>query len=292
MGSLALHELNDAMTNPLTAAPPTLSVVVVSYNVRSRLQRCLRSIGCGAHEILVVDNASVDGSAEMVQANFPRVRLLRSARNLGFGQAINRAVLEARASTLCFLNPDTQLISTANLEHMRASVDELQAALVGFRLVDSEGSWQLSVGPEASLAADWLRGMLQRRLDAGDARLAHRLDRALGTRPRVVPWVSGAAMVVRRSAFERVGGFDPRFFLYFEDIDLCLRLRRYVGPVYYDPRITVRHEGGASAATSPGPAAKAYRESQLLFWAKHQGRWASRSVGWYLRGRRLHPTRL
>jgi len=96
-------------------------------------------------------------------------------------------------------------------------------------------------------------------------------------------------MLVRRSAFERVGGFDERYFLYFEDADFCLRLRSAGGRVYYDPSITVVHERGASVFKDPARARRAYRESQLLFWEIHRGRWARRLVHACLRLRGEAP---
>ena len=118
--------------------------------------------------------------------------------------------------------------------------------------------------------------------------MASMIDRVYSA-PRVVSWVTGASMLIRREAFDAIGGFDEGFFLYFEDIDFCLRLSNAGRRVYYDPTVTVLHRRGVSARTAPERASRAYRESQILFWNKHRGRWARRAVEFYLRAKGCLP---
>lgn len=260
---------------------------MVSFNVRDLLGRCLASLDL-ADEIIVVDNASTDGSVELVRQRFPGVTLLVNEANLGFSAAVNQAAAAATGDSLLLLNPDAA-INGDTLERMRASLDRHRDAdALGFRQVDSHGRFQLAVGPPASLILDLLRRAVQRRLDAGDARLAWLLDRLLG-RAMPVPWVAGSSLLVRREAFDRVDGFDARFFLYFEDIDFCLRLRASGGRVVYYPAVTVVHERGASASGHSAEAERAYRRSQLYFWEKHRGAWARRAVAAYQRLRGVSP---
>jgi GT2 family glycosyltransferase len=264
-----------------------LAVVVVSFNVRELLSRCLGSVA-DAGQVVVVDNGSVDGSADMVAEEFPGVDLLAWPDNRGFSAAVNAGAQRVRGEALLLLNPDASLPAGA-LHAMGAALDRRPRAwAIGFRQVDTNGRFQLAVGPPPSLALDLVRGLVQRALDRGDERVADWADRLLARSMRV-PWVAGSSLLVRRDAFEQIRGFDERFFLYFEDIDFCLRLRRAGGEVWYEPSITVVHERGVSARTSNGHAERAYRHSQLWFWEKHRGRVVRDLVHRYQRLRGLAP---
>jgi GT2 family glycosyltransferase len=157
-----------------------------------------------------------------------------------------------------------------------------EASAVGFRQVDPHGRFQLSFGPRPSIVLELVRMVVQARLDGGSHRLAAFIDRRF-SKPRRIPWVTGSSLLVRRSAFDAVGGFDESFFLYFEDADFCLRLSRDVGPVYYLPGVTVIHERGASARQSGDKARRAYRESQRLYWLRYRGPVVARFVQLYQR---------
>lgn len=263
--------------------PTSVSVVVVSYSVRPLLRGCLASLR-EADEVVVVDNASSDGSAAMVRDEFPGVRLIPLAENRGFSAAVNIGARATTGSLILLLNPDAKVLP-GGIDAMRRQMQRRpDAAAIGCRQVDDNGDFQLTIGPPPSLLLELVRMVVQRRLDGGDRRLARGLDRLL-SRSRAVPWVAGSCLVVRREAFEGVGGFDERFFLFFEDIDFCLRLPAQGGRVYYVPSITVLHRRGRSAAEVPGLAARAYRESQLWFWEKHRGPRIARVVAAYQRWR-------
>ncbi len=264
-----------------------LSVVVVSYNVAPLLRKCLESLS-DADEIVVVDNASWDGSVHLVRDEFPSVRVIALDRNCGFSAAVNIGAGASTAPFILLLNPDAEVFPGAIDAMLRQMKGRPNAAAIGCRQVDEGGDFQLTVGPPPSLLLELVRMVLQRRLDGGDRRLGRGLDRLL-SRSRIVPWVSGSCLLVRREAFEAVGGFDERFFLFFEDIDFCLRLRKRGGRIYYIPSITVLHRRGRSAARDPGLAARAYRESQLWFWEKHRGRRIARLVATYQRWRGVAP---
>ena len=258
------------------AVRTTVSVLVVSFEVRELLARCLASLE-GADEIIVVDNGSSDGSAEMVRSRFPAARVIAWPENRGFAAAVNAAAREAAGEALLILNPDAALPPLA-LTAMVASLERRPGAwAIGFRQEDDAGRFQLALGPPPSFALEAFRQVVQKGIDRGGGRLARRIDRLI-RRPVRVPWVSGSSMLVRRSAFERVGGFDERYFLYFEDADFCLRLRSAGGSVYYDPSVTIVHARGASADREPARARAAYRESRDLYWETHRGRWARRIV--------------
>ncbi|MBI5510086.1 MAG: glycosyltransferase family 2 protein [Deltaproteobacteria bacterium] len=264
-----------------------LSVLIVSYNVEPLLERCLASLG-EADEVVVVDNGSKDGSAAMVRERFPNCRLLALSDNRGFAVGVNLAAREAKGELLLLLNPDAEL-SPGNVAAMAQELDlRPEAAALGFRQIDEAGRFQLAVGPAPWLSLELARLVLQRRLDRGDRLLGRALDRAL-SRPMRVPWVAGSCLLVRRGAFEAVGGFDERFFLFFEDIDFCLRLASSCGPVFYVPTVTVRHHRGASAAKDERRAARAYRHSQIWFWRKHRGVLVASAVKLYQRLRGVAP---
>ncbi len=266
----------------------SISVLIVSYRVRDLLERCVASL-VGAAQIIVVDNASDDASAAMVRERFPHVDVLAWTENRGFAVAVNAAAARARCDKLLVLNPDTEL-APGVLAHMEHALDEAGEDVwaMGFRQVDRDGAFQLAIGPDPSLVAELWRMVLQRRLDAGDRWLGRLIDRWLG-RARDVSWVGGSALLVRRQAFVSVGGFDEGFFLYFEDADLCLRLRAAGGRVVYQPSVTLVHHGGASAAGNRAQARRAYRLSQRRYWQKHRGRCTSVIIDAYQRLRGVAP---
>lgn len=259
---------------------PRLSALIVSYNVAPLLRRCLASLG-EADEIVVVDNASSDESVEMVGREFPGVTLIASTENRGFGVGVNEAARHATGDAFLLLNPDAVVRPGALPAMVEALARRPTAGAIGFRQVDESGTFQLSFGPAPSLPLELLRMIVQRLLDRGDRRLAALIDR-LCSRPRRVPWVTGSSLVVRREAFERVGGFDERYFLYYEDADLCLRLGRKVGPIWYDPSVTVVHHRGASGTGRQTEVMRHYRASQRRYWAAHAGRLSAAIMGWWL----------
>ena len=269
-----------------------ISAIIVSYGVRERLRRCLASLAldasCGRLEVIVVDNASADGSAEAVRAEFPWARLIAHPDNQGFAAAANAGAEAASGDAFLILNPDTEAPpGTADLAE-RALGAHPRAGAVGFRQVDEHGMLQLSFGLEPGWTTELLRHAVQARFDRSDRRLASWIDRRFAM-PRRIAWVSGAALLTPRAAFERTGGFDRGYFLFFEDIDYCLRLRLAGGEVWYDPSITFLHHRGQSEAVEQVLAARAYRHSQLRFWSRHRGPMAGAAVAFYQRLRGVSP---
>lgn len=267
-----------------TPPPSSVSVIIVSYEVCARLRRCLESLDSPA-EIVVVDNASADGSAAMVRESFPEVTLVANSENLGFGAAVNQGLQHCSGEMILLLNPDARLqCSLAILSERLARLP--LAAGIGFRQIDESGFFQLSFGPPPWLLAELVRNLVQRRLDRRNTWVAAGLDRIF-CRPMRVPWVSASSLLLRSRALREAGGFDERFFLFFEDIDLCLRLRQLGSEIWYDPTLTVFHERGSSVAVRPPAAARAYRASHLYFWRKHRGPWVGRAVQAYASIREL-----
>lgn len=279
-----------------TVVPPsydfTVSIIVVSFNTRDLLRDCLASVceECGrlpegvTAEILVVDNASRDGSADMVTAEFSNsgvpVRLIRSEVNLGFGVANNRAIEAARGRYLVLLNSDAFFYSGSlarSIAHMEA---DGCAGVGGARLVGRDGSWQPAARMFPSVLRDAfvLTGLAARFPRSRFFSAAERTWADPAT-PAEVDWVTGAFMILRRAALSKAGLFDPAFFLYCEEVDLCRRVKAAGFRVQYWPDIVVMHMHGESSrqvdaqAFSEGEAQVVlwHVRSILLYYRKHHG---------------------
>jgi GT2 family glycosyltransferase len=252
---------------------PTVSIILVNHDDRRRLLACLASIrsdpGTAAYEILVVDNASGDRSSEAVRAAFPDVRVIANPDNAGFSIANNRGAAQSRGAFLLFLNTDTLVPAGAIGALVERLRSDLYVGAVGPALVHAPGDYQVSFGNKVGFAAQIYQKFV----------LNPRHRRALRKRKmrdaREVGWLSAACLLCRREAFERAGGFDERFFLYFEDIDLCFRIRKAGWTLLFVPAVEVGHEGGATTSATPAVRVASrfeYRRSQLLFYAKHGSR--------------------
>ncbi len=250
-------------------APPTLSVLVVSYNTRSMTLDCLRTLhdrlaGLPA-EVIVVDNASPDGSAAAVAETFPGVRVIANATNVGFGAANNQAMRLGTGRYFLLLNSD----AFPHAGCLEALVDFLDrhptVAVAGPRLVNADGSLQRSCWRFPSPARSWSDSLFLTPLLADDyRRWPHDAERA-------VDFVIGACLLVRRKAFEQVGGFDERFFLYQEETDWQLRLQRAGWQVRFTPAGTATHLAGASGKDDPTRINRLFFESLDRYLLKHHG---------------------
>jgi len=247
------------------AGVPRLSFIIVNFNDGAHLGRCLDAVAEHAaaipHETIVVDNASEDGSADDIAATRTCFTLLRNAENVGFGRAMNRGVRASRGEFLALLNTDV-FIRPGTLETLLAELDHCPSTgAIGPALRTPDGGYQVSFGGRRTFGRELLQKLF---LNARQARSLRKRRRR-----REVGWVSGAFCVIRRSAFEAAGGFDEAFFLYFEDIDLCFRLRKAGWSVVYLPTAEADHEGGATTAVYHWRSRYAYRKSQLYFYRKH-----------------------
>lgn len=221
-----------------------IAAVVVSYNTRDLLRSCLASIRAeGIEEVVVVDNASMDGSPEMVRSELPGVRLLANRHNPGYGGAANQGIAACHAPCVLLLNGDT-LLGPGAPARLAAWLDRHpRAAIAGPRLVNPDGTLQPSCFP-------WLTPFNVLALNTWLNRPARLLPRFRptwrGTPSRDGHWVKGAALAIRREAFDAVGGFDESYFMYAEELDLCHRLHAAGWEVHYAPEATVVHVEGAS----------------------------------------------
>jgi GT2 family glycosyltransferase len=242
----------------------TVSAILVSYNDKDRLRTCLASLRAQepALEIVVVDNASTDGSGTMVGAEFPEARWVGLPENGGFGKANNSGVRAAKGDALLFLNTDTVMPPGGGAALSARLSSRPAAVAVGPALVRPSGLTQVSFGRSVGLIGQSVQKFLFNPL--------HERTLPGSKRIRRVGWLSAACFLCRREAFEAAGGFDEDFFLYFEDIDLCARLRKGGGRLLFDPSVKVIHEGGSTTAPRAAASRFEYRRSQVLFYRKHR----------------------
>ena len=256
----------------MTSAP-RVAVVIVTYNSARDIDTALRSLTeprpTATHEIVVVDNASTDGTATRIRTAWPGIRLIESARNLGFAAANNRGIRESSSELVLLLNPDTRVPAGA-IDRLVAHLDaHPDVAIVGPRIVDAEGRAELSFGGMIAPLTELKQKMLVVGNDRGLPPIVSLVDR-MTRRTRDVDWVSGACLLIRRADLESVGLLDERFFLYTEDVDLCASVRMRGRKVRFTVDVEIQHLRGRSAATT---TAAAYRRSQLAFYAKHHPAW-------------------
>jgi GT2 family glycosyltransferase len=249
-----------------------VSVIVVNYNTKELLERCLRSVYAGASsfEIIVADNHSSDGSADCVREQFPRVTVIENETNLGFSRANNAAALASRGEIIAFLNSDTEIRNGA-LNELAAYLDgHGDVGIAGPRVVFPDGRFQPSAGALPGLMQEFKDRRLSRRLNAGDEKLRARIEHGF-IGPREVGWVTGSCLLIRRSLFMELGGFDETLFMYFEDKDLCRRARDLKWKVMAVPRAEIVHVLGGSSSEKGGKLRKVYRKSQRQYYRKHLG---------------------
>ncbi len=251
-----------------------ISAIVVSHNGREHLERCLARLDRQRQEIeqvIVVDNLSTDGSPGMVRRAYPWVELLPLEENLGFGRANNRGAELARGDQLLLINSDAWLEDGAANRLARRLETDSRLGLVAPSLYYPDGKPQLSWAPQTGVWGEALQ-KLRNPLEA--RRFNHQLLPTLLGPLSGGGWFTGACLLLRRAAFQEIGGFDPEFFLYFEDVDLCLRLRQAGWRLAQAPRAKAFHVKGGSQRR--GRQELEYRRSQLLYYRKHRPAWENR----------------
>jgi GT2 family glycosyltransferase len=248
-----------------------LSVIVVSYNTCDILRRCLHHLRACAEglslEIIVVDNASQDGSVEMLEKEYPEALVIASDVNLGFAAANNRALVLARGRYFVLLNSDAFLRPGALRRAMDHMESEPEVGLGGGQLIGEENSWQPSARVFPSLLNDFLvlSGLTSR---FPHSRFFGRPDRTWADplKSAEVDWVPGAFSIIRPEVLAQAGLFDEAFFLYCEEVDLCRRMKALDYKVRYWPDVVVVHLGGESSK-SVRHAARSRSGSQLMLWS-------------------------
>ncbi len=255
-----------------------ISVILVNWNAGELLQEAVESaavdLGSGealAWEIVVVDNASNDGSADRLPGRYPNLHLIRNQRNLGFARAANQGLSASSGKLVLFLNPDVRVQDRAISRLAGCLNRDSRMGIVGCRLLNVDLTHQRSVENFHSvkgLVLDNLCLFLPSFLADGTSHRA----RLVPARTGDVDWLHGAFLLCRRSVLEKLGGFDPDYFMYGEDMDLCYRVHRAGYRVVYIDEIAVIHVGNASAAQLFGQTRSLeILRSTLIFFRKHRG---------------------
>lgn len=230
----------------------TLSILIVNWNSKDYLRRCLQSVRSTCAElnpqVVVVDGGSFDGCAEMLETEFPQVVFVQSPENLGFGRCNNLGFEKVTGEVLLLLNPDCELKPGAVQTLLQALEALPDAGILGPRLLNTDGSLQTScvralpTPLNRALDSDFLRKLLPKSRLWGTAAAFQAME------PIEVEAVSGACMLLQSKIFSSVGGFSHEFFIYGEDMDICAKVRRAQLKVYHVPQAVVTHHGGGSSS--------------------------------------------
>jgi len=273
---------------------PDLSVVIVNWNVRDLLRRCLESVlvhgdpgtdhtSPGA-EVIVVDNASTDGSVEMIRTEFPQVTLITNTANLGFAGGNNQGIAAAQGRYVLLLNADTEVLGDALSVLVQYMDAHSEVGLVGPQLLYPDRRVQSSRRRFPTLATLFLESTWLESL-APPSLLSHYyvLDQP-DTALLDVDWVVGAAMLVRREAIQQVGGLDESFFMYSEELDWCRRIKAAGWRVVYQPTAQIIHHVGKSSEQAIPARHVNFQRSKIRYTHKYHGRGTARMLRLYLLG--------
>lgn len=254
---------------------PDLSVSIVNWNTKDILRNCLKSIYESTHrisyEIFVVDNASSDGSPEMVEKEFPRVKLIKNKQNLGFAKANNQAIKLSDGRYILLLNSDTIVLDGALDKMVEFMEDHPDAGAAGCKLLNPDGSLQKSISNFPSLiTAFWTNSLLRRffpKARIEDIISSPKSYLTIGE----VDSVIGAFLILRSTVVRLTGSLDEGFFMYREETDLCYRIRKAGWKVYFYPLAEIIHLGGASTETVKRESFIRMRRSSYRFYRKRYG---------------------
>jgi GT2 family glycosyltransferase len=267
-------------SSPLNPRPfrPVLSAVLVNYNAGDELRRALQSIADEMQgqpwEAVVVDNASIDGSQAIVAEFVPLVSMIANAENVGFARAVNQGLAATSAPRVLIMNPDCRLVAGA-VAALGAELDQHEfCAIAGPRILNPDGSVQGSARGDPDMLTGLfgrtaLLGRLMPRSGISRRNVVSEAAIRSGHPSVVVDWLSGACILARRDALAKMKGFDERYFLYWEDADLCRRLRAAGYHVRYVPGATAIHRVGYSSRTARAAAVRAFHASAYLYYTTH-----------------------
>lgn len=247
-----------------------ITIIIVNWNTKDMLKTCLNSIYRyppeATFEVFVVDNASSDGSSEMVKAEFPQVRLIQDEANLGFAKANNKAIRQSNSNFVLLLNSDAEVFEGSIDRLYDLAQSDPGIAVTSPLIRNPNNRIEESCGQTQTPIAIFATKL--RRLSPGlfgfmKKRASHKVPEGL----EQVGWVTGACMMIRRSALDEVGLFDENIFMYFEDADLCYRLNKAKWRIVVDSSIEMFHHRGGGVASKK--SSLAYKKSRRYFYIKH-----------------------
>lgn len=253
---------------------PDLSVAIINWKTPHETLACVRSVQETAEgldlEILIIDNASGDGSAELLRQGLPRLRLIENPENWGFARAANQATRETTAPFLLLLNPDVRAHPGALRALLDYARDHPRAGIMGPRLRWPDGRVQYSCRRFPTPWAALFRGTPLAKIFRNNRFSRNYLMADWDhTTPRTVDWLAGAVLLLRRAAVEALGGFDEGFFMYCEDVDLCYRAGQAGWEVHYVPPAVFQHSVGKSSDHAQAAMIRHHHESMYRYWKKH-----------------------
>lgn len=252
----------------------SVSIILVNYNGYEFTRNVLRSIAAHSpqSQVILVDNHSTDKSKELLPSEFPTAKFLFLTENRGFGAANNAGASIATGEYLFFLNNDTMLLEDTSAKLASLLSNHKEVGICGPMLLNEDKSFQLSFGKDPSISGEWKTRSMQQ---------TPHLEQAYSVETNV-DWVTGAAFMISKVLFHRIGGFDERYFMYFEDADLCHRVRKEGYNVCYVPTTPLIHYGGKSYSKGNEKIVIEYRISQLHFYKKHRSKLQQLALRLYL----------
>jgi len=265
-----------------------VSICIVNWNVRDYLDRCLRSIkettaplSC---QIIVVDNASSDNSLDMLKQKYPNIKLIENKTNLGFATATNQALDLAKGDTIFLLNPDTELLPQALQTLLDFIKKHPNSAIVAPKLLNTDGSLQPSVRRFPNFKIILYRYTILKHIGIFSREEAKgKMADFSFEEQKSVDQPAGAALLIRRDILEKVGRLDPTFFLFYEEVDLCRRIKRCGYDIMYLPASQVVHHGGKSRQNNRHQLFLITLKSLFYYLNKHHGEKPTQLFKWFFK---------
>jgi N-acetylglucosaminyl-diphospho-decaprenol L-rhamnosyltransferase len=272
LSTLSEKNMSDETQSDANEPLKTISIVIVNWNTRELLRKCLASIYSsmpnGELEIWVVDNASTDNSSEMVKQLFPAVHIIENQTNTGFAQANNQAIRRSNAEFILLLNPDTELLPGALEKLLNFIQSSPRVGAVGPRTLNPDKSLQTSCYPTPTLFREFWRLF---HLDKIHTFGVYDMARWETHSYRKVDILLGACLMMRKEALDEVGLLSEDYFMYTEEVDLCFRLGQRGWEIYWIPEAEIIHYGGQSTSQVSRQMFIHLYQSKLLFFKKHYG---------------------
>lgn len=254
-----------------------LSICIVSWNTRDLLKKCLASIykyppSCD-FEVFAADNNSSDGTPDMVEKNFPQVSLIKNKENLGFARANNQIIEKAKGKYILLLNPDTEVFAGSIDTLMNFLDNNKDAGVVAPKLVNSDGSLQRSCMGFPTLGAMAMRQLfLEALLPFNPYTKKYLMSGFKHDKVAEVDQPMGACLLVRKEIIDKIGPFDSGYYMFFDEVDLCFRIKKAGWKIFFDPASSVMHHGGTAVKKwSPFKLSKVWTASRNHYFRKHHG---------------------
>jgi hypothetical protein len=262
-----------------------LSIIILCWNDKAVIADCLQSIYINTRstefEVIVSDNGSTDGSVEFIRRNYPEVRVIENGSNLRFAKGNNVAIRVSRGEYVLILNPDT-IIHKRSLDDLIAFAERHpEAGAFGCRVLNADGSYQVSGRPFACILGEWILALYLKPLGYLSDRLLPCVYMGWkGDTERLVQWLSGCFILVRGDLLKRIGGFDEQFFYYYEDMDLCRRIWEAAYSIIFTPAMTITHLGGQSTKRFAAAFKLDSQITRYRYYYKYYGRRGARHARW------------